>query len=62
METQSSIDINKIKMDPWFVAISDSRAEAHIYIRSKLATLINYNKFFWKHTAHLQAFKDANSE
>lgn len=62
METQSSIDINRIRMDPWIVAIGDSRAEAHTYTRSKLATLINYSEFFLKHRADLQAFKDANSE
>lgn len=62
MEIQSPIYLNSIKMDPWIVAISESRAKAHTYTRNRLAALINYTKFFLKYTADLNAFKDANGE
>lgn len=60
MESPPPIDINRIKMDPWNAAVSDSRAEAHRHTRSHLATL-NYSEFL-KYTADSQAFKNANQE
>lgn len=60
MESPPPIDSNRIKMDPWNAAVSDSRAEAHRHKTSQLATLI-YSEFL-KYTADSQAFKDTNQE
>jgi len=59
VETPPPVDFNRIKMNPWSAAISDSRAEAHMHT-SQLSTP-NYREFL-KYTADLQALKDANQE